>query len=218
MNTVKNWSAPEYCLSTQILEPDSELAALVYSRVCRSDFSAPGFLLINLGRDCDSHALRQFMFKLKGLMRRIYQAQTGRDLVYLSAARFDQQSTTKLHRDGGPDECFLMLGYEPSQVRAAVAISDYSQCAHEMGLTPSEFLERHNPMFRTGEELLRPFTTSVDCFSNFDSQILLINNSMTAFSDGNKTWQGVLHTATIENPSDDLRRVINSTMIAAVPM
>jgi hypothetical protein len=31
-----------------------------------------------------------------------------------------------------------------------------------MGLTPAEFLEQHNPMFRAGEELLRPYTTIED--------------------------------------------------------
>lgn len=69
-------------------------------------------------------------------------------------------------------------------------------------------------MFAQGEELLRPYTTRVSCFSNLSNQILLINNSM-ASCDGT-AWQGVLHTATIKSPAASLRRVINSTMVASV--
>ena len=76
----------------------------------------------------------------------------------MSAGRFDQQVTTRLHRDGGPDECFLMLGYEPSAIVAEIGIADYSKCAHDMGLSASEFLDHYNPMFAAGEDLLRPYT------------------------------------------------------------
>lgn len=110
-----------------------------------------------------------------------------------------------------------MLGYEPSPVTAAIHIADFSKCAFDLGMTPGEFLEHHNPMFGPGEALLQAYTTEVDCFSATSHQILLINNSSAPWTDLETTWQSVLHTATIHNPSDAECRVVNSTMLASVP-
>jgi hypothetical protein len=140
----------------------------------------------------------------------------GRDLVYQSLGRFDQQTTTKLHRDGGPDQSLLVLGYEQSEIQSELAIADYAWCAYDMGLSPEVFLTVHNPMFAQGEELLRPYTWKVDGFSNRHAQIVVINNSITPYSPVANAWQGVLHTATIPHPSGDLRRVVNSSMIVPV--
>ena len=157
------------------------------------------------------------MIALKRQMQSIHQDRTGRVLVLMSAGRFDQQVTTKFHRDGGPDECFLMLGYEPSGVSAEVSVADFSRCAFDMGLTPAAFLDKHNPMFTAGELLLRPYTTSVRCFSSSHSQVFFINNSVAPYSEAGGSWQGVLHTATVHNLSNALRRVVNSTLVASVP-
>ncbi len=216
--TPTSWMPADYCMSTATKTPDKAFAENVYACVCRTDFTSPGFCLIDLGTDASSEFMRHFMVSLKRSLQQIHQSCTDRDLVYLSAARFDQQETTKPHRDGGPDECFLMLGYEPSEVLAEVVMSDYSKCAYDKGMTPAELLAKHNPMFSSGKELLQPYSTLVLCFSKQKSQILLINNSIAPLSEDSTTWQGVLHTATIPHPSDDLRRVINSTMIASVPM
>jgi hypothetical protein len=156
------------------------------------------------------------MLDLKGHLQQLHESRTGEDLVLLSAGRFDQQVTTKPHRDGGPDECFLMLGYEPSPVTSALALFDYSRCALDMGISPKELLDKHNPMFVAGEQLLLPYKTDVVCFSNLNYQIVLINNSMASYCARRPAWQGVLHTASIINPSDAHRRVVNSTMIASV--
>src|SRR2546425_5811636 len=212
------WSPADFCTTatapTDAEDPSpSALAASVYDRVCRTNFNSPGFCLIDLGANTSSQWLRRLMVALKRQMDCIHRSRAGRALVFLSVGRFDQQVTTKPHRDGGPDECFLMLGYEPSHVPAELAISDYSKCAHDMGLTPSEILENHNPMFAAGEQLLQPYTTRVSCFSNRSFQILLINNSIAPYSQDATSWQGVLHTATIQKQSDVLRRVVNSTMI-----
>lgn len=134
----------------------------------------------------------------------------------MSAARFDQQETTRLHRDGGPDESLLLLGYEPSVVVSEIALADYSCCAFDHGLTPTEFLEKHNPMFRAGEQLLQAYTTKVACFSPDRYQLVVINNSVTALAPDQLAWQGVLHTATIPRPNGAARRVVNSMMLASV--
>jgi hypothetical protein len=218
--TLTCWSDNDFCLDA--IGADEEalqaVAVEVYERVCRTNFIAPGFCLVDLGSAWSSQKFRECMIALKRELRRIHRGRRGCDLVLLSAARFDQQVTTKPHRDGGPEECFLMLGYEPSDVRADILIADYAKCAFDMGITPSEFLDRHNPMFAAGERLLEAYTTRVRCFSNDNYQVLLINNSIAPFSDAAPAWQGVLHTATIQNPDTSRRRVINSLMVASVPL
>ena len=216
-----SWAPDDYCLTAAVDATGdslSVLAADVYGRVCRTGFDTPGFCLIDLGAGASSQALRLFMIALKGQLQLLHRARLGLDLVFLSAARFDQQLTTKLHRDGGPDECFLMLGYEPSPVAAELSLADFSKCAFDRGLTPTAFLEQYNPMFTLGEQLLEPYRTVVRCFSHRHFQVLLINNSVSPYSADGTSWQGVLHTAAIHGASEALRRVVNSTMVASVPL
>lgn len=192
------------------------LAGEVYDLVCRTDFGKPGFCVIKCGTEIDSRSFRELMVRLKCGMATRHEQETGKTLIYLSAGRFDQQTSTRPHLDGGPDESLLMLGYEPSEVQAEVEISDYTRCAADLGLTPKEFMERHNPMFHAGFELLRPYASVLRCFDPSQFQIVVINNS-SAPIDG-QHWLGTLHTATIINPDDSKRRIINSTMLAPAPI
>lgn len=165
-----------------------------------------------------SVVFRQLMVDIKCEMATIHASRTDETLIYLSAARFDQQESTKPHLDGGPDECFLMLGYEPSEIPSELEISDYAKCALDLGLRPKEFMAKHNPMFKSGHDMLGPYVTRIPRFSTNDYQIVCINNSSAPYSGGDSTWQGTLHTATILTPDESKRRVINSTMIARAPM
>jgi len=192
----------------------SVVANSVYHSVFRTEFTQPGFALINLGPDYGSESQRQLMIDLKNEFDRLERRYPGRELVYQSLTRFDQQVTTKPHRDGGPDESILMLGYEPSRIESRVELSDYSKCAHHLDVTPAEFLDQFNPMFPDGQNRLSGYTTPIDDFDHTSFQILLINNSMRQLGEG---LVGVLHTATIINPNPDFKRVINSTMIASIP-
>lgn len=194
------------------------VAADIYARTCRTDFSEPGFCALNVGHSFDSAAFRQLMVDIKRSMTAIHEAQTPNTLIYLSVGRFDQQETTKPHLDGGPDECFLMIGYEPTDVNAEIEISDYAKCAHDLGMSPKDFMAKHNPMFQDGRELLRPYSTRIPCLSSTDYLIVCINNSSGPFSVEQPAWQGTLHTANILTPDDSKRRVINSTLIASAPM
>lgn len=109
-----------------------------------------------------------------------------------------------------------MLGYEPSDVESQLVIIDYARCANDLGLTPMEFMARHNPMFAAGYEMLRPYATRIPCFAPSNWQIVCINNSSAPLSIAGDRWQGVLHAATILAPDETKRRIINSTMIAPV--
>jgi hypothetical protein len=193
-------------------------AAEAYRLTCRTGFNAPGFCVINLGRDIDSVAFRRFMLSLKSGMAAIHEARTGQSLTWLSAQRFDQQQTTRPHQDGGPDECFLMLGYEPTAVASRLEIFDYSRCAFDLGITPKDFMAQYNPMFEEGFEILQPYASPVPCFDSRDYRILCINNSSAEFSEAKPAWQGVLHTATMLTPDDSESRVIDYTLIAPAPV
>ena len=189
----------------------SELAEAAYLEVFRTDFSQPGFALFNLGPEFGSRQQRRLMVLLKDELARLDHRHRGRTLYYQSLGRFDQQVTTKPHRDGGPDESILMLGYEPTVVQSQISLLDYSKCAFDLGLTPAEFLDRHNPMFPDGLDRMASYTTTLTEFDDSSFQILLINNSVSPF--GESRLQGVLHTAEIINPDASRMRVINSTMI-----
>lgn len=218
MNTPKvHFSEDDYTTRAHSLDPE-KVAHGVYQATCRTDFNSPGFCVIKFDVPIESHAFRRFMVQLKRELSKIHESVSGHCLRYLSAARFDQQESTKFHLDGGPPECFLMLGYEPSEVEAVLEIADYSQCAFDLGLTPSDFMQQHNPMFKAGLEVLMPYVTRIASFKPSDFQIVCINNAYAALDDKRTTWQGTLHTATIVTPDESKRRVINSTMIASMPI
>ena len=205
------WSAESICLRPAVLDMES-VAAAIYRRTCRTDFSSPGFSVLNLGNRVDSVSLRQTMLEMAAK----HESCAGKTLAYLSAGRFDQQQTTPPHLDGGPDECFLMLGYEPTSINSTLEIYDYSRCAFDHKLSPKEILAKYNPMFKPGYDILRPYCTRIPCFSKTEYQIICINNSSAPYSESQPAWQGVLHAARIPAPVESNRRVVNSTMIACV--
>lgn len=94
------------------------LAQYVYSQVCRFDFIAPGFCLLDIGAGVDSHTLRSLMVSLKERLSEINVERVREPFVFRSMGRFDQQETTKFHLDGAPDQSLLILGYEPSKIRS----------------------------------------------------------------------------------------------------
>lgn len=212
-----DWSREAICLRRESSDGES-LAAELYRRTCRVDFDQPGVCVVELGPAIDSVGCRRLMVDLKRAMARIHEATTGRTLVYLSATRFDQQETTRPHLDGGPEECLLMLGYEPTAIESELEIFDYARCAFDHGLSPQEFMASHNPMFGAGQEILRPYAMRVPCFSRTKHRIVCINNSSAAWSESEPAWQGVLHTATIPAPDESDRRIVDSTMIAPAPV
>lgn len=210
------WTQNDYFLGNADALTAAELSAAVYERACRCDFSEPGFVLLDFGPSCDSRLLRRQMVSLKEHLNWLHNERQGKKLVYTSLGRFDQQVTTKPHRDGGPDESLLMLGYEPTSVESRVGLSDYSKCAFEKRMTPSEFLDQLNPMFADGQDALAPYTICLDAFDNTASQILVLNNSIMPYSTNEQNWLGILHTAEIITPMSHESRVVNSTMIASV--
>jgi hypothetical protein len=155
------------------------------------------------------------MVALKEALDGLYCSVTGRHLIYLSMARFNQQVTTKFHLDGAPDEAYLMLGYEPTLVQSRVSVADYTRAACDWGIEPKVLLSDHNPMYPNHERRLLPYVTALEGFDPTASQLLLLNNSSLPYRQGGKNWLGVMHQATILTPLPQENRVVNSTMIGS---
>jgi len=190
------------------------LAERVYAQVFRTDFTAPGFALLSLNQEVNSLCLRRFMLALKGALETISLQKRGRYLNCLSMLRFDQQTTTKFHLDGAPDESYLMLGYEPSNVQSVLCMADYAHAAYDLNLTPQQYLTDYNPMFARGEQQLIPYTTRLEGFDTRSPQVLLVNNSRLPFCPDSINVLGVMHQATILAPDPTQSRIVNSLMLA----
>src|SRR5579883_342324 len=83
--------------------PSHMTAENVFGLVWRTDFTPPGFCLLDAGPGVDSHTPRSWMVALKRLLSEVGARRGQAGFVYRSMARFDQQDTTKFHIDGGPD-------------------------------------------------------------------------------------------------------------------
>ena len=193
--------------------PDQTVAERAYDHTWRFDFTAPGFCLLDIGANVDSHILRAWMVRLKLLLSDIARHRTGRLFLFRSLARFDQQETTKFHLDSAPEQSMLMLGYEPSQVQSRLFLGDYTRAAFDLGTTPQGFLQDYNPMFRKGEDVLAPYATELPQPEPGHARILLINNSSLPFTEARTNPLGVMHKAIIVTPNEAERRIVNSTML-----
>lgn len=181
----------------------------IFSNVFREKFDKPGFAMITFGDEMDSKSFRSQMVHLKKVLSKKCEKAFGYELDYYWLGRFNQQTTTKYHRDNAPEDSFLMLGYEPSLIESKLYLADYSKLVREKEIPTSEYYERHNPIFTEGEALLKPYIKEVDEFDSNSYKIVLINNSDLS---SNKTF-GVLHKAEIINKDPSKDRVINSMML-----
>ncbi len=187
------------------------LAARVAPAVFRTDFTAPGFALLDLGTELAPRDFRARLLALGTALAELYEERHGGGLVFVSASRFDQQSPTRPHRDGGPDASLLLLGYEPTEVPSRIYLLDHVRCAFDRRQSPCELLDCCNPAFPPGEELLRPYTVET-VFEPAHFQILLVNNSLLPWEERERGMLGVLHHAVIE-PRPGRSRPINSVLM-----
>lgn len=192
---------------------DNTTTENIYAKVFRTQHEAPGYALLSFEGAMDSKRLRQYMLALKSGLSRLCQKELGEELDYCWLARFDQQETTKFHRDNAPVDSYLMLGYEPTTIASRLQIADYHQLVTEHRIPVEEYYASHNPMFKDGEEELKPYIQEVEGFDKAAYQILLLNNSDLR---GAKTF-GVLHKAEMLRKDPDQARVVNSMMLCLDP-
>src|SRR5262249_38231246 len=145
--------------------------------------------------DTSPTALRRLLIDLGRALARHYEAAHGRPLRFVSISRFDQQATTRPHRDGGPDGSILLLGYEPSVVASQLFVIDSTRAAAEAGTTPRDLLERLSPTFGGNPEGLSRYSGELTSFDPSRPQVVLINNGCLPAGEGNLGMLGLLHHA-----------------------
>lgn len=189
---------------------------LLASAVFRTDLGAPGYALLDLGADVTPRDFRAALVGLGEALANEYQRRHGDPLHFHSVSRFDQQSKTRPHRDGGPDASVLILGYEPTEVISRISLFDYSRAAFDRGLTPQEYLDRYNPAFGDNAQLLTAYGVSLTTFTPAHHQILIVNNSQVPYEQRHRGMLGLLHHAVIESPRADRSRWIDSLLMGVV--
>jgi hypothetical protein len=206
-------------LGNPIFQSDlRDIAERVATLVFRRDFSQPGFALLDLGVERTPRRFRAILINLMAALNEVYQERFGRRLIYLSLGRFDQQATTRAHRDGAPDESILVLGYEPTAIASRLSLLDYTRCARERGMTPREFLDRLNPAFGDNEALLRDYTIEVAGFQPAHYQVLVINNSSAPWENRGHGMLGVLHKAVMLGQAAGQCRHVNSLTLTTAEL
>jgi hypothetical protein len=192
------------------------LAARLAPDVFRTDFDAPGYALLDLGAEMTPRDFRAALVGLGEALAREYGRRHGSPLRFHSVSRFDQQAKTRPHRDGGPDASLLILGYEPTEVLSRVSLMDYSRAAFDRGLTPQEYLDRHNPAFGDNVRLLLGYGVSLTTFRPAHHQVLIVNNSQVPYEERRRGMLGLLHHAEIETPRPDRSRWIDSLLLGMI--
>ncbi|HYH69543.1 MAG TPA: hypothetical protein VD866_32910 [Urbifossiella sp.] len=175
------------------------LARNVFRRVWRTSLDEPGFALIRFGGAVDSHELRRFLLDLA--------AAFPLEFLPERLGRFDQQVSSRFHRDGAPPASLLLLGYEASRVHSRVFAADAERAAVGAGLPVNEYLAAHNPMTPAGEAKLWPVATELALPVN-EAFVVVLNNSLLPASSDRVL--GVLHKAEVPEPDPTAERIINS--------
>src|SRR5262249_21065667 len=173
-----------------------DVAGAVADRVLRADVGRPGFALLDLGPDGGPPSFRSWLLRLASALSGESVRRFGRSLRLLSADRFDQQATTQPHRDRGPDDSVLLLGYEPTEVLSRLVLIDYTHAALDRGLAPADFLARFNPMARPGEDVLAPYAAEAAPFDAGHFRVAVVNNGSRPPGPDSAGMLGVLHQAT----------------------
>jgi hypothetical protein len=176
---------------TRIEDPQA-----TYNAVFRTQVSAPGYAC------CIPDGTQS----LETVMQEILDALApyhSQPFAFVHQETFDQQNTTRFHRDGGPDNSYLLLGYEPSLVPSTLSIADSWRAATKRGESVEEFFKTHPLLSPDLGTVLSPYTTTITAFDHRRPFIVLINNSIKS---------GVLHQATILEANTEATRTIHSWM------
>lgn len=201
MNPAPPWpeSAYRFDLPHPLPAAVAKLAAAVFPRVWRTTLDQPGFAVIRFGGPVESHDLRRFLLDLAAAFPVAFATER--------VGRFDQQVSSRFHRDGAPPASLLLLGYEASRVCSRVFAADAERAAADAGLPVTEYLAAHNPMTPAGEAKLWPVATELAVPTN-EPFVVVLNNSL--LPPGPDRVLGVLHKAEVPEPDPTAARVINS--------
>ncbi len=188
--------------------------AELFRRVWRTTLNQPGWAYLSPNSPVGSIELRQAMWEVLGEFSAQAEHAGRPPFVSERLGRFDQQVSTKFHRDGGPAASLLILGYEPSRVRSRFFVADACRAADSVGKGVNAFLATHNPLFPHGEAALAGVITEV-VWPHDRGAIIVVNNSLLPDDTTPGHPLGLLHKGWIEQPDPTATRVINS--VGAMP-
>jgi hypothetical protein len=186
----------------------------LFRRVWRTTLDQPGWAFLIPDGPAESAELRRVMWEVLGELSAHARHAGSPPFVPERLGRFDQQVSTKFHRDGGPAASLLILGYEPSRVRSRFFVADACRAADGLGVGVNAFLATHNPMFPQGEAALAEVITEV-VWPHDRGAIIVVNNSLRPDDTPPGHPLGLLHKGWIEQPDPTATRVINS--LGAMP-
>jgi hypothetical protein len=188
-------------------------AVALFPRVWRNTPTEPGWAVMVPDVPVGSFTLRRKMVRVLTELSAEAERAGLPPFVIERLGRFDQQVSTRFHRDGGPDESLLILGSEPSEVVSRFFVADAARAAEAIGMGVNAFLAANNPLRPAGEAALAEVTTEVRWPADRGA-IVVVNNSL--FPDGEPGRSlGLLHRGLIDHPDPTATRVINS--LGAMP-
>ncbi len=199
------WGVADYRFAFDA-DPTAAVWPRLFAAVWRVATDRPGFAMVAFDDEPSSTELRS---RLLTVATALTLCQRPRHFWPERLGRFDQQVTTKFHRDGAPEESLLTLGYEASTVRSRFFVADACRAAEDARQPVADFLRDHNPMQPDGVRRLAPYTTELDLPAN-RAFIVVLNNSLLPTDAAPPHLLGVLHKGEIPTPDPGARRVINS--------
>jgi len=130
-----------------------------------------------------------------------------RTFVVERVGRFDQQVSTRFHRDGAADVSLLILAYQPTSIASKLFLHDPHKAVGDG--SAFEYLRRNKPMTKDGEDELMKHAVNVLARPDW-AQIVVVNNCTVLENPPPGHPLGVLHKGLIEFPDPNASRVINS--------
>jgi hypothetical protein len=183
--------------------------ARLYRSVWRTTLDHPGWGMVLIPDPPGGVHIRREMLRVLAALSDEAVRAGAPPFVVERLGRFDQQVTTKFHRDGAPHASLLILGYEPTTVRSRLLVADAYRAAADEGIGVNAFLSANNPMLPPGEAKLTRNAPQLTWPPEL-GVIIVVNNNL--FPDDTPPGYplGLLHKGVIETPDPAARRVINS--------
>ncbi len=187
--------------------------AALFRRVWRTTTTEPGWAVLVPDVPVDSFALRREMVRVLSEMSAEAERAGLPPFAVERLGRFDQQVSTRFHRDGAAPGSLLLLGYEPSRIVSRLFVADAARAAEVAGVGVNAFLKANHPLRPASEAALAGVTTELNWPADRGA-IVVVNNSL--FPDGEPGRPlGLLHKGLIDHPDPKAARVINS--LGAMP-
>ncbi|BBM82982.1 hypothetical protein [Candidatus Uabimicrobium amorphum] len=181
----------------------------IFALVFRCDFSTPGFCIIDLGKEIDAKQLKKAMMEIKKNFNDLYYHRFGKYLYYLSMDRTSRQFTTKFHLEATMDqESILMLGYEPSVIKSALHVGDYSKYIYDHQLDAQTSMKNLLQIFGQNP-CAENYITKLN-IQHQHFQIIVLNNSFFPEKVDGRHMLGVMHKGVVPHPLKEETRIINA--------